>query len=129
MIRKMKEKKQAELKKQKKHVFMKVCAAFAAGSLISTVVTLFTAPKSGKEMRHDVKDKVYEGAELLKDNASKSIRKLGDTIGNAVGATPSIKDKFFKCSKEKVAEPLEEVKDDILYATEDIYDEIKNYED
>lgn len=123
MIKRMKEKKQAELKKQKKHVFMKVCGAFALGSIISSVITLFTAPKSGKEMRQDVKDKVLDGADYLKENASNSIKKVGTSLENLA---PVLKEKFTK----KPA-PQNDVTPTVLDEPEEelMYDEIKNYED
>ena len=126
MIKRMKEKKQAELKKQKKHVFMKVCGAFALGSIISSVITLFTAPKSGKEMRQDVKDKVLDGADYLKENASKSIKKVGTSLENLVSSAPALKEKFTKKPTPQSEVPpldLDDSEDELMY------DEIKNFED
>ena len=51
--------------------------AFTVGAVAAATLALFTAPKSGKEMRQDVKDKVEEGAKLAQAKTEVVVEQLG----------------------------------------------------
>lgn len=101
LFKKIQEKREAEIRRQKKDTLKKVGAAFIIGSVISSVATLFTAPKSGKEMRQDVAEKVGEGAELVKDGATKVVKKTGDVLHEAVNKGQELKDKVINKVQNK----------------------------
>ena len=132
IFKKINERKEAELKRQKKNVIKKMGIAFAIGSALSALVTLFTAPKSGKEMRKDVVDKVGEGAELVKDGATKAVKMTSDVMSDALQKGQHIKDKVaLKVSSSKKAlkgdakESIEEAAEAIEDKIEDVVDSVE----
>ncbi len=132
LFKKINERKEAELKRQKKNVIKKMGIAFAVGSAISALVTLFTAPKSGKEMRKDVVDKVGEGADLVKDGATKAVKKTSDVMSDALQKGQKLKDKVvLKVTSSKndlkgdVKEGIETAAEAIEEKMEDVVDSVE----
>lgn len=117
LLKKIQEKREEELKRQKQETAKKVGAALVIGSLVSAVVTLFTAPKSGKELRQDVVEKVEEGTELVKDGASKAAKKTTEVVNDVLTKVNSkIKpkeDSPIEIIEETVEEVIEDIKEKI----------------
>lgn len=132
LFKKMQEKREAEIRRQKKDTLKKVGAAFIIGSVISSVATLFTAPKSGKEMRQDVVEKVGEGAELVKDGATKVVKKTGDVLHEAVNKGQELKEKVINKVQSKpelgaiATEALESAEEKVEEIAESIEDKIES---
>ena len=116
LFKKIQEKKQAEMRRQKKDVAKKVGAALLIGSVVSAVVTLFTAPKSGKEMRKDVADKAIEGAEIVKEGATKVAKKTSEVVNEAIDKGQTIKEKVIdkvNAKKSEIKKETAEIKEDL----------------
>lgn len=120
LFKKIRERREAELKRQKRDTLKKVGAALVIGSVVSTVVTLFTAPKSGKELRSDVVNKVEEGADIVKENATKLAQKTSDVAQDAMIKGQEI--------KEKAVSKFEKVKSDITKTVNDKKDKLAKVE-
>ncbi len=114
LLKKIQEKREEELRRQKQDTAKKVGAALVIGSLVSAVVTLFTAPKSGKELRQDVVEKVEEGTELVKDGASKAAKKTTEVVNEVI---TKVNNKI----KPKEESPIEIIEE----AAEEVVEEIK----
>ncbi len=133
IFKKLQERKEAEMRKQKKETVKKVGAALLIGSLVSSVVTLFTAPKSGKEMRQDVADKVDEGTELVKESATKVAKKTNEVVGDVIVKGQELKEKVIDkvneakkdFKKSELVENAEELVDDIKDATGKVVDKVE----
>ena len=134
LFKKLQERKEAEMRRQKKETIKKVGVALLIGSVVSSVVTLFTAPKSGKEMRQDVADKVDEGAVIVKESASKVAKKTTEVVGEAINKGQELKEKVIvkvnaaknDIKKNEVVNDAEELADDVKDATGDIFQDIEN---
>ena len=116
LFKKIQEKKQAEMRRQKKDVAKKVGAALLIGSVVSAVVTLFTAPKSGKEMRQDVADKAIEGAEIVKEGATKVAKKTSVVVNEALDKGQILKEKVIdkvNAKKSEIKKDTAEIKEDL----------------
>ena len=134
LFKSIKARREAELRRQKLDTLKKVGAALVISSVVSTVITLFTAPKSGKELRSDVVNKVEEGADFVKENATKLAQKTSGVAQDAMLKGHEIKDKAVskfaqvtsdlnKTIKEKknhVESSSEAIKEDIDEAVEAI---------
>jgi len=135
LLKKLQEKKQAEIRRQKKDVVKKVGAALLIGSVVSTVVTLFTAPKSGKEMRQDVAEKANEGVEIVKEGATKVAKKTSEVVNEALDKGQTFKDKViekvnskkvaFKKESDELKENLEEIQETVSENVESTIEEIE----
>jgi gas vesicle protein len=134
LFKKLQERKEAEMRRQKKETIKKVGVALLIGSVVSSVVTLFTAPKSGKEMRQDVADKVDEGAVIVKESASKVAKKTTEVVGEAINKGQELKEKVIvkvnaaknDIKKNEIVNDAEELADDVKDATGDIFQDIEN---
>ncbi len=134
IFKKLQERKEAEMRRQKKETIKKVGVALLIGSVVSSVVTLFTAPKSGKEMRQDVVDKVDEGAVIVKESASKVAKKTTEVVGEAINKGQELKEKVIvkvnatknDIKKNEIVNDAEELVDDIKDTTGDIFQDIEN---
>ncbi|GAB6108469.1 hypothetical protein [Fusibacter bizertensis] len=138
LFKSIKARREAELRRQKLDTLKKVGAALVISSVVSTVVTLFTAPKSGKELRSDVVNKVEEGADLVKESAAKFAQKTSDVAQDALIKGHEIKDKAVnkftqvtsdlgKTMKEKknhVESTSEAIREDIEETVEAVSSEI-----
>lgn len=129
---KIRAKREAELKRQRQASLKKAGVAFLVGSTLSAVVTLFTAPKSGKELRQDVKDKVEEGTEVVKDQAARLASKTGEVVEDVVSKSQIWKDKVvlkIKEAKLNVKENAEEVIENVVEEVADEISELTDLED
>lgn len=134
IFKKFQERKEAEMRRQKKETIKKVGIALLIGSVVSSVATLFTAPKSGKEMRQDVADKVDEGAVLVKESATKVAKKTTEVVGDAINKGQELKEKVIvkvnaaknDMKKNETVNKAEELVDDIKDTTGDILQDIEN---
>lgn len=134
IFKKLQERKEAEMRRQKKETIKKVGVALLIGSVVSSVVTLFTAPKSGKEMRQDVADKVDEGAVIVKESASKVAKKTTEVVSDAINKGQELKEKVIvkvnatknDIKKNEIVNDAEELVDDVKDATGDIFQDIEN---
>ncbi len=134
IFKKLQERKEAEMRRQKKETIKKVGVALLIGSVVSSVVTLFTAPKSGKEMRQDVADKVDEGAVIVKESASKVAKKTTEVVSEAINKGQELKEKVIvkvnatknDIKKNEIVNDAEELVDDVKDATGDIFQDIEN---
>lgn len=134
IFKKLQERKEAEMRRQKKETIKKVGVALLIGSVVSSVVTLFTAPKSGKEMRQDVADKVDEGAVIVKESASKVAKKTTEVVSDAINKGQELKEKVIvkvnatknDINKNEIVNDAEELVDDIKDTTGDIFQDIEN---
>lgn len=99
LFKRAKLKREEEMKKMKADAAKKAGIAFVAGSAIAAVVTLFTAPKSGKEMRQDVANKVEEGADKIKEHGEFLVVKTAEVMDSAIETGKRVKEKF--TSKKK----------------------------
>ena len=134
IFKKLQERKEAEMRRQKKETIKKVGVALLIGSVVSSVVTLFTAPKSGKEMRQDVADKVDEGAIIVKESASKVAKKTTEVVSDAINKGQELKEKVIvkvnatknDIKKNEIVNDAEELVDDIKDTTGDIFQDIEN---
>lgn len=124
-------KREEEMKKMKADAAKKAGIAFVAGSAIAAVVTLFTAPKSGKEMRQDVANKVEEGADKIKEHGEYLVVKTAEVMDSAIETGKRVKEKFTPkrkgacCSEEptlELEEP-EEILSNIEEVVEDVVEE------
>lgn len=122
-------KREEEIRQLKAEGAKKAGIAFAVGSALAAVVTIFTTPKSGKEMREDVSKKVEEGADLVKEKgellAVKTAEMLEDTVekgksikDKVVAKLPASKDTWAKKSKEAIDEAEEVVDEAVENAAE-----------
>lgn len=133
LFKKLQEKREAEMRRQKKETVKKVGAALLIGSIVSSIATLFTAPKSGKEMRQDVADKVDEGAELIKESATKVAKKTNEVVGDVIIKGQELKEKVIvkvnatknDLKKNDVVESAEVLVDDIKDVAGEIVEEIE----
>lgn len=98
-----------ELKRVKASGVKKAGAAFAIGAAIAAVVTLFTTPKSGPEMRADAKEK---GGQLL----DKTSCALDETLEKGKEFKSKVISKF---SKEKPCCSDEGCCDEDIYIEEE----------
>lgn len=99
-------KREEELRRLKADGAKKAGLAFVAGSAIAAVVTLFTAPKSGKEMRQDVAKKVEEGADFVKESGEALVVKTAEVLEETLEKGKNIKEKVaskFEKSKSQKA--------------------------
>ena len=134
IFKKLQERKEAQMRRQKKETIKKVGVALLIGSVVSSVATLFTAPKSGKEMRQDVADKVDEGAVIVKESASKVAKKTSEVVGEAINKGQELKEKVIvkvnatknDIKKNEIINDAEEVVDDVKDTTGDIFQDIEN---
>jgi gas vesicle protein len=134
LFKKLQERKEAEMRRQKKETIKKVGVALLIGSVVSSVATLFTAPKSGKEMRQDVADKVDEGAIIVKESASKVAKKTTEVVGEAINKGQELKEKVIvkvnatknDIKKNEIVNDAEELVDDIKDTAGDIFQDIEN---
>ncbi|HAS73761.1 MAG TPA: hypothetical protein DCS67_06420 [Clostridiales bacterium UBA8960] len=125
LLKRIQEKREAELKRQKQDTVKKVGVALVIGSFVSAVVTLFTAPKSGKELRQDVVEKVEEGTELVKDGATKAAKKTTEIVNDAISKGQDIKEKV-KLKVNTMTQPADETPiDKIEEAVEEMVEDIK----
>ena len=133
IFKKLQEKKEAEMRRQKKETVKKVGVALLIGSVVSSVVTLFTAPKSGKEMRQDVAEKVDEGAERVKESATKVAKKTTEVVGDAINKGQELKDKVIvkvnatknDLKKNDIVESAEVLIDDVKDVAGEIVEEVE----
>ncbi len=133
LFKKLQEKREAEMRRQKKETVKKVGVALLIGSIVSSIATLFTAPKSGKEMRQDVADKVDEGAELIKESATKVAKKTNEVVGDVIIKGQELKEKVIvkvnatknDLKKNDVVESAEVLVDDIKDVAGEIVEEIE----
>lgn len=98
---------------------------FAIGALIAGIVGyltgLLTAPKSGKQTREDIKDKVEDVADSGAEQLQRAHDELGELIKNTKDKTVALSSKareefneavvFAKDAKDKAATVLKSVKD------------------
>jgi len=132
IFKKLQERKEAEMRKQKKETVKKVGVALLIGSVVSSVVTLFTAPKSGKELRQDVVDKVDEGAEFVKEGATKVAQKTTEVVGDAITKGQELKDKVIEkvnatkndLKKSELVENAEEKVEEIVEEAKEVVEEV-----
>ncbi len=133
IFKKLQERKEAEMRRQKKETVKKVGVALLIGSVVSSVVTLFTAPKSGKEMRQDVAEKVDEGAERVKESATKVAKKTTEVVGDAINKGQELKDKVIvkvnatknDLKKNDIVESVEVLIDDVKDVADEIVEEVE----
>lgn len=131
-LSKIREKREAELKRQKQSTMKKAGLAFLIGSTISAVVTLFTAPKSGKEMRQDVKVKVEEGTEVVKDSAAKLANKTSEVVDDVLSKGQTIKDKVvlkINATKKNAKDTAEDVADSAEAIMDTVKEEVSELTD
>jgi len=137
IFKKFQERKEAELRRQKRETVKKVGVALLIGSVVSSVVTLFTAPKSGKEMRQDVADKVDEGAELVKESATKVAKITTEVVGEAINKGQELKEKVIvkvnatknDFKKNDIVESAEVLIDDVKDVAGEIAEEVEKQVD
>lgn len=94
LFKRAKLKREEEIRQLKADAAKKAGFAFLAGSLIAAVVTLFTAPKSGKEMRADVAEKMECGADKLKEKGEYLVIKTAEVMDATLEKGKQVKDKF-----------------------------------
>lgn len=126
-LTKIREKREAELKRQRRSTMKKACVAFLIGSSISALVTLFIAPKSGKELRRDVKDKVEEGTEVVKDNASKFANKTSEVVEDVLSKGQNLKEKValkINATKKSAKDTAEDVADSAEAVMDTVKEEV-----
>jgi gas vesicle protein len=81
-------------------------AGFALGALAGTVLGLLFAPKSGKELRDEIKEKSGEYYDKAKEKGKEYYDKAKEKAGEAVVAGKDATDK----AKEKIADAADKVK-------------------
>ncbi len=96
LMKKWQEKKDEEIRRLKAQGVKKAGLALVLGAAAAATVTLFTAPKSGKELRKDVADKVTEGAEIIKEKTEIISEKAQAVSEKGIAFGQSLKDKFLK---------------------------------
>ena len=119
IFKSMKLKREAEIKKMKEDAAKKAGLAFLAGSAVAAVVTLFTAPKSGKEMRSDVAKTVENSADIVKEKGEIIAIKAAEVIDSGMEFSKKIKDNVKK-KLSKVEESLEESVEEVLETEPDL---------
>ncbi|MBM7561025.1 YtxH domain-containing protein [Fusibacter tunisiensis] len=110
LLNPFKQKREEEMKQMKADAAKKAGFAFVVGSAIGTVAALFTAPKSGKELRKDVKDTAVAGADKVKEGAEVLAVKTAEALEETVEFGKNVKTKFHNINKK---EPVDKVKDKI----------------
>ncbi len=84
-------------------------STFAIGALLSAIIVLLIAPKSGKELRGDIAVKTTEGAKVVKKNAVDGFNKASKfTEGVYSQAKNAVTSKFSKNNEETEVEELKE---------------------
>jgi len=81
-------------------------AGFALGALAGTVIGLLFAPKSGKELRDEIKEKSGEYYDRAKEKGTEYVGKAKDKAAAVVETGKEAADK----AKEKLADAADKVK-------------------
>jgi gas vesicle protein len=81
-------------------------AGFALGALAGTVIGMLFAPKSGKELRDEIKDKSGEYYDKAKEKGKEYYDKAKDKASEVVVAGKDIADK----TKDKITDAADKVK-------------------
>lgn len=107
LLNKFKIKREEELKQMKVDAVKKAGFAFVIGSAIGTITALFTAPKSGKELRKDVSKTVETGTEKVKEGAEYVVVKTTEAIEDTIDFGKNLKDKLpISKKKESMADQV-----------------------
>lgn len=124
LLNKIKQKREEELKQMKVDAVKKAGFAFVIGSAIGTITALFTAPKSGKELRKDVSKTIETGTEKVKEGAEYVVVKTAEAIEDTVDFGKNLKDKLPLGKKkdtlaDKAIDSIEKAEDNIEDFVED----------
>ena len=101
VLKKMQQKREEQRRREKLQTAKKIGIAFSVGAVLAATATLFTAPKSGKELRQDVVNKVEDGAELVKVKKEVLAEKLAVTKESSANIAKAALD-FGQSFKDKV---------------------------
>lgn len=118
LLNKIKQKREEELKQMKVEAVKKAGFAFMIGSAIGTITALFTAPKSGKELRKDVSKTIETGTEKVKEGAEYVVVKAAEAIEDTVDFGKNLKDMLPKGKKkdsfaDKAIDKIENAEDSV----------------
>ncbi len=124
LLKIIKQKREEERKQMKAEAAKKAGIAFAVGSAIGTIAALFTAPKSGKELRKDVKTTAAAGADKVKEGAEVLAVKTAEALEETVEFGKNMKSKIQTINKKKpvdqVKEKIEDMEESAKDAVEDV---------
>lgn len=123
LLKIIKQKREDERKQMRAEAAKKAGIAFAVGSVIGTVTALFTAPKSGKELRKDVKNTAVAGADKVKEGAEVLAVKTAEAFEDTVEFGKSVKSKIQTISKKK---PIEQIESDLEDTIEEASDLVED---
>ncbi len=87
-------------------------STFAIGALLSAIIVLLIAPKSGKELREDIAVKTTEGAKVVKKNAVDGFNKASKFTEDVYSQAKNVVTSKFSKNSE-VVEELEELKESV----------------
>lgn len=98
-------------------------AGFAIGALVGSVVGLLFAPKSGKELREDIKDKSTEYYGKAKDATTKVYEASKEKVGTYYDATKDYLDEKVSGIKGAVETGIKTAKEKIKKTQESVDEE------
>jgi gas vesicle protein len=101
VLKKMQQKREEERRRQKLATAKKIGIAFSVGAVLAATAALFTAPKSGKELRQDVADKVESSAELVKEKKEVLAEKISATKESSANIAKAALD-FSQSFKDRI---------------------------
>jgi gas vesicle protein len=98
-------------------------AGFAIGALVGSVVGLLFAPKSGKELREDIKDKSAEYYGKAKETAAKTYEATKEKVGTYYDAAKDYLDEKVSGIKGAVETGIRTAKERIKKTGESVEEE------
>lgn len=121
-----------EIRQLKADAMKKAGIAFVAGSAIATLITLFTTPKTGREMRQDVAQKVETGADKVKEKGEflviKTAEVLDSTLEKGKNVKSKVSSKFAKNAKQSIdvaEDTAEDIVEDVADAAEEAVEKVE----
>jgi len=102
---------------------------FLAGGTVGAIIALLTAPKSGKELRGDIKQKSEEYLDEAEKYLADAKNKAGDLINDAKSKSQDILNsagRVFKDAKAKTTGVLNSGKEKIETETERLKSSVKD---